>query len=87
MEKVEKEILKLDQGNGVLVLADIQGGTPFISSCRLMREHNIAVVTGVNLGMACEAAQSAEDYDNPQEFAEAMAEVGRFSIKAICQIG
>ncbi|PRX98133.1 PTS sugar transporter subunit IIA [Allonocardiopsis opalescens] len=45
----------LDGGEGVLVLADLPGATPFTSAARLTRElPGLAVVAGVNVPMLLE---------------------------------
>ena len=42
---------QLDDGEGVLVLTDIYGSTPANIACRLLQQHRVGVVTGVNLPM------------------------------------
>ncbi len=41
----------LDQGNGVLVLSDMFGSTPSNIACRLIKDHQVKVVAGINLPM------------------------------------
>lgn len=52
----------LDDGDGVLIMVDLYGATPFNSSSRLFMEshHPIEVVTGVNLPMLVEIVMSRE---------------------------
>ena len=50
-ERVERAIDSLDEGDGVLVLVDIMGGTPFNTVARLYQSKHIAVVSGLNLSM------------------------------------
>lgn len=54
-DKVHKEleelIRKVDQGQGVIILADMFGGTACNISLRLIESCNIEVVTGMNLPM------------------------------------
>ena len=54
-DKVHKEleelIRKVDQGHGVIILADMFGGTACNISLRLIESCNIEVVTGMNLPM------------------------------------
>lgn len=45
----------VEDGDGVLVLLDIFGGTPSNVACRLMSERDIYPVAGVNLPMAIDA--------------------------------
>ncbi|HHJ14929.1 MAG TPA: PTS fructose transporter subunit IIA [Gammaproteobacteria bacterium] len=42
---------RLDQGDGVLVLTDLYGSTPGNIACRLHEQHQVRVVSGVNLPM------------------------------------
>ena len=47
---IAQKIKQLDHGDGVLVLTDMYGATPSNIICS-MQEHNIAIVTGLNLPM------------------------------------
>lgn len=51
LTKVGEEIEKLDQGAGVIVLADVYGGSPAKASLSYVDSKNIAVISGVNLAM------------------------------------
>ena len=42
---------RLDHGDGVLVLTDLYGSTPCNIACRLQDQHNVRVVSGLNLPM------------------------------------
>lgn len=42
---------QLDQGEGVLVLADVYGATPCNTICRLLDDPRVEVVAGVNVPM------------------------------------
>jgi PTS system mannose-specific IIA component len=44
-------IKNAEQGEGVLVLTDMFGGTPSNISLSFLEEHSVAVVTGMNLPM------------------------------------
>jgi PTS system mannose-specific IIA component len=50
-----------DSGSGVLVLTDMFGGTPSNLSLSFMKEHGVAVVTGVNLPMLIKLATLREE--------------------------
>ena len=50
-ERLKKAIEDTDSGDGVLVLNDLRGGTPFNSSLMLSREQHIIIVVGANLPM------------------------------------
>lgn len=55
VEDIKKEITgamkKLENGDGILILTDLFGGTPSNISLSFMREGKVEVVTGVNLPM------------------------------------
>ncbi len=51
LQRVTESIDELDQGDGVLVLADLYGATPGNLACRLLHQRNIQVVSGLNLSM------------------------------------
>ena len=49
--QASKEMLNLDDGEGVLVLTDAYGSTPSNIACRLAEDHFAKVVSGLNLPM------------------------------------
>ena len=55
VEELKKEIStaikKLDQGQGVLILTDLFGGTPSNISLSFLKEGKVEVITGINLPM------------------------------------
>ena len=48
---IAKAIGKVDQGQGVIILTDLFGGTPSNLAISLMKSENIEVIAGVNLPM------------------------------------
>jgi PTS system mannose-specific IIA component len=48
---VEKYIARLDQRDGVLILADIYGATHTNAACRSVRKGHVELIAGVNLPM------------------------------------
>ncbi len=73
-------IKKVDQGQGVLILTDLFGGTPSNIALSFLKEGYIEVVSGVNLAMIIKALQNQEK--PPAELAPLVVEAGR---KAITQ--
>lgn len=67
LEHYEEEILsKVQQApEGILILVDIFGGTPFITASRIYNQNqgkiDMAVVTGMNLPMVLEAMDSLQN--------------------------
>jgi len=46
-----REVLNLDDGDGVLILTDAYGSTPSNIACQLTEDHYARVVSGLNLPM------------------------------------
>ncbi len=55
-KRVKETIERLDTGEGVLVLVDLIGGTPFNTICALSKELNVHIITGMNLAMLITAS-------------------------------
>jgi PTS system mannose-specific IIA component len=51
MSEIQQSIQEMDQGDGVLVLTDMFGGTPSNLSLSLLESVRLEVVTGANLPM------------------------------------
>lgn len=68
---------------GLLVVADIKGGTPFLTASRAMRDFwdsQVELVTGLNLPMLIEAFSSLDDDISVRELAEIAVEAGTLAI-------
>jgi PTS system mannose-specific IIA component len=68
-EEIAKAIERVNQGEGVLVLTDMFGGTPTNIACTFLGQSPIEVVTGVNLPMVIKLAD--------QQPGERLAEIAR----------
>ena len=55
-EKIIAGIRKVDDGQGVLILTDMYGGTPSNISLSFLEEKRVEVITGVNLPMLLKLA-------------------------------
>lgn len=75
-EKVEDLVTE----NGVLVLTDIVGGTPFNQATKLLGDYKISIVTGVNLGMLLSAHLNRQGLTDLKELAETAIEEAKDSI-------
>jgi mannose PTS system EIIA component len=49
--RIQKEIAEVDDGDGVVILTDILGGTPTNLSLSFLEDEKVEVVTGVNIPM------------------------------------
>ena len=59
-EEVEKKTEELDQGDGVLVLVDLLGGSPWNVSSICTKKEAVECVSGLNMPMLLEAIESRE---------------------------
>jgi PTS system mannose-specific IIA component len=59
-EAISQALQRAQKGDGVLVLTDMFGGTPSNISLSFLREHQIEVVTGLNLPMLIKLATLSE---------------------------
>ena len=78
-------INRLEQGQGVLILTDMFGGTPNNISLAFLAEGKVEVVTGVNLPMLIKAATSRQDQPLA-ELAGMVGQAGRDSISVAGEI-
>jgi len=82
---IQEALGKADQGEGVLILTDMFGGTPSNISLSFQKERAVEVVTGVNLPMLIKLAGKLE----PQplvELATFIKEYGRRNISVASEI-
>ncbi|WP_210436483.1 PTS sugar transporter subunit IIA [Paenibacillus senegalensis] len=79
-KNVAERICALDQGEGVLVLIDLFGGSPSNITAANMRETDFQCLTGVNMAMLVEALEFREECDLV-ELKERCLEAGRAGIR------
>ena len=69
MEQRRREILdqvaQVDDGQGVVVLTDMFGGTPSNLAISIMDKAKVEVIAGVNLPMLIKLASVRQNYDLP----------------------
>ena len=73
---VVQKIEELDSGDGVVIFADVLGGTPFNQSAQLLSDR-VDLITGMNLGMLMDYLGSRE-YEHFD--ADALVEKGKSAI-------
>lgn len=82
-EKLRKKIgdgMKgVDEGDGVIILTDMFGGTPSNLSLSFLEEGRVDVLTGVNLPVLIRAAKMRKD-SNLSELAQSVEAYGKKSI-------
>ena len=77
---IEEAIGAVDQGDGVLLLTDLLGGSPTNLCLSFLNERKVEVVTGVNLPMLLKLDGLRASGKPIVEVAHAMAEAGQRSI-------
>lgn len=78
-EKIGAGIKAVDQGDGVIILTDMFGGTPSNLSLSFLEEGKIDVLTGVNLPILIRAEKMRKANDLSQ-LAESVSAYGKKSI-------
>jgi PTS system mannose-specific IIA component len=78
-KRLTEAVAKTDEGDGVLILTDMLGGTPSNLSLALLGQPGIEVISGVNLPMLLKATQSRQQHDL-RESASRVKEHARSSI-------
>jgi mannose/fructose/sorbose-specific phosphotransferase system IIA component len=79
--RLEAAVQSVDQSDGIVILTDILGGTPFNQSMMLaIKRSDIRVITGVNLMMLIEAVLSRDNATNLDEFSSRIIRTAKESI-------
>ncbi len=78
-DEIERAIKDVSEGNGVLLLTDMFGGTPTNISAMFIVENEVEVVTGVNLPMVIKLASQNSEM-SLSEMAEEVETQGKQSI-------
>ncbi|MCE5282644.1 MAG: PTS fructose transporter subunit IIA [Deltaproteobacteria bacterium] len=84
-KEISTAIKKLDQGQGVLILTDLFGGTPSNISLSFLREGKVEVITGVNLPMLLKLPDIREGM-SLREFAQYVKDYGIKNISLASEI-
>ncbi len=79
-ENLNKALDELKNCDGVLVLSDLAGGSPFKSAveCKVARpDQAIEVLAGSNLPMLIEGSMAMAAFDSPLDLAQSLIETGK----------
>lgn len=82
-ERIKKAVEELDEGDGVLVLVDMLGGTPYNQIGSLSRDLNVQIVTGMNLTMLMYLTLEKNETSTLTELADNAADLAQQAIKVI----
>ena len=83
--RISEAVTALDDGDGVIVLTDMLGGTPSNLSLSFLQEGKVEVVTGVNLPMLMRLAHLRESKDL-KEVASALRQSGQQGITVASEV-
>ena len=75
-EDILRSVAEVDDGDGVVVLTDMFGGTPSNLAISIMKEAKVEVIAGVNLPMLIKLSDMRDGYAM-QEAVEQAQESGR----------
>src|SRR3954464_3937348 len=78
--RIAEAITRVDQGEGVLLLTDLLGGSPPQLCLSFLADRKVEVVTGVNLPMVLKAMSVRQ---NPLPIAEMAAQLAESARKSI----
>ena len=78
-QAIRNAIERMDQGQGILILTDMFGGTPTNISLSFLREGKVEIITGVNLPMLIKFC-NLRDREDLDRVAESIKEQGQKSI-------
>ena len=84
-QAIADELAAADNGEGVLVLTDIFGGTPSNMSLSFLDEHHVEIVTGINLPMLIKLATLTEEKPL-EELAAFIKEYGQRNISVASEL-
>ncbi len=73
----------VDNGDGVLVLVDLMGGTPFNTIALLSKELNVQILTGVNMAMLATLALERTEGDTLDDLAKKAEEAAHNGIRIL----
>ncbi|MBW1708725.1 MAG: hypothetical protein JRG97_01205 [Deltaproteobacteria bacterium] len=84
-DEIAEGIKKVDQGDGVIILTDMFGGTPSNLSLSFLSANKVEVLTGVNLPMIIKLVQAREKV-KLSELADSVGSYGRKSINVAGEV-
>ena len=84
-QQIQRALGQVNNGNGVIILTDMLGGTPSNITLSFLKEGKVEVVTGVNLPMLMKLAQLREEKDLVQ-VALALKQYGQKGITVASEV-
>ncbi len=62
-DRIQRGLAQVNNGNGIIILTDMLGGTPSNLTLSFLEEGKVEVITGVNLPMLMKLSQVREQKD------------------------
>ncbi len=84
-QQIQRALPQVNNGNGVIILTDMLGGTPSNLALPFLQEGKVEVITGVNLPMLMKLAQ-VRDQKNLREVALALKQSGQKGIAVASEV-
>lgn len=85
-KRLGEAITAADEGEGVLLLTDMFGGTPMNFGCRYLEASGVEVVTGINLALLIRALTGRKQSVSLPELAKEVAGHGRGDISVASEL-
>ncbi|MDP1829069.1 MAG: PTS sugar transporter subunit IIA [Archangium sp.] len=83
---ISAAVKAVDQGQGVLVFADLIGGSPCTQSLSLCRQTRLEVITGVNLPLLLKANSLRHEVPTLTEFTDQLTAYGQRTITCATEL-
>ncbi len=84
-QQIQRGLSQVNNGNGVVILTDMLGGTPSNLTLSFLQEGKVEVITGVNLPMLMKLAQ-LRDKEDLREVALALKQSGQRGITVASEV-
>lgn len=85
LQQIRQGLAQVNNGDGVIILTDMLGGTPSNLSLSFLQENQVEVVTGVNLPMLLKLAHLREGHP-VKEVALALRQSGQQGITVASEV-
>src|SRR5262245_36633192 len=79
-EKMEEAVAAVDRGDGVIIMADLFGGTPCKESLMLCKSRHLEVLAGINLPMLLKANSLRAESMSLPDLAHALTQYAQRNI-------
>jgi PTS system mannose-specific IIA component len=84
-QQIQRGLSQVNNGNGVIILTDMLGGTPSNLTLSFLQEGKVEVITGVNLPMLMKLAH-LRDQNDLREVALALKQSGQKGITVASEV-